>query len=378
MNERRETSTLTKGIVVRLLVLVLFFLARVHARNRLGPWFPREPSPTAHIEGPVAIINGEYYTFGGFYDKGVGGNYWATNELHIYNIQRDEWRYGANGPLNITHTQGATDGVRFLWFAGGFVGDHPGVATVETWRYDAYFDEWIRGPDLPQPRASSALVYDPIAQELHLIGGLHIDRQTNVQNHMVLSVSDALSWSDATADIIYHRQWLMLPKGGLHSRNHYQGVYLEDSIYTVGGQYGHDITIEDVDALDRFDLERKVWVPLENMPEPRSHMEASITLVNGHLIFAGGRNNIAGKDQTNTVYEYEPHCGKSSCWSSLPDLPFYGDTIGVAFFRNVTIPRGKGVQTGDYLFVNSARVPRPKRGVKLIADSWMARVRLSP
>lgn len=86
-------------------------------------------------------------------------------------------------PTAVTHVNAALDGSR-VWFAGGFVGNHPGLTTDAVWQYDAIANSWQEGIPLPETRAGGGLQI--IDGELHYFGGFAADRDTTCGEHWSL------------------------------------------------------------------------------------------------------------------------------------------------------------------------------------------------
>jgi len=76
--------------------------------------------------------------------------------------------------------------------AGGFYGDHPGVASDKVWRYDTVTDTWLEFPSLPEPRASGGIVV--LDGKLHYFGAMSSDRMTDIDTHWTLDLSNPTSW----------------------------------------------------------------------------------------------------------------------------------------------------------------------------------------
>ncbi|KAL6048847.1 hypothetical protein QOT17_020822 [Balamuthia mandrillaris] len=343
------------------------------AGNVLGPWWSRTAPRTSHIEGAIVNINNRMYSFGGFNFS----SFQATSSLYIYDPSSDTWSDGKEGPLAVSHCQGATDGERYLWIAGGFVGNSPGVATNQ--RSSTVVLDSSSGPDLPRARASSATVFDPVGRRLHLMGGLLVDRLTDLDEHLVLDASEPSSWGTFIA---IRREWTILSQPIPTKRNHFQfsnkrtqAVYLRDSLYLIGGQQGHDEELKDLAVLERYDLESESWHEVESMPAARSHMEATLLVVNDRIVVPGGRQNSQKQKHTDTVFEYEPYCGRSTCWSSLRPLPYVMDSATGVFFPNISVTRDGKTLTGDFIFLSSGRTRRKIRPESVVPDSWMTRVK---
>src|SRR5688572_10480888 len=110
-------------------------------------WTVGEEAPFNVYEAAVATIGDSVYVFGGFED--VDRN--ASHAVRVYDATTGAWTRKGDMPKASTHLNAAVLG-RTVWFAGGFVGKHPGPATNEVWRYDIDSDKWSPGPALPEVR----------------------------------------------------------------------------------------------------------------------------------------------------------------------------------------------------------------------------------
>lgn len=267
----------------------------------LGAWKTAAEGPFYHLEGATAVVKGKLYVFTGF----------ASNDLvpgrrvDVYNPKTNIWESQMHPrqrtPLALSHVQAATEG-QYVWLAGGFMGKHPGKPTKQVWRYDTVADTWTRGPDLPSPRAGGALIKQ--GPTLHYFGGLSRDRNTNKKQHWTLDLDNPVSWRTATT----------LPD----ARVHLNGVSVGSMIFAIGGQFRHDTNPVDVNLLHGFNTSTGKWVPLGNLPTPRSHFEQAIVKMRGKIVIIGGRNNQAGEAAVDRVTMYDPAKNE---WSELGTLP---------------------------------------------------------
>lgn len=274
-------------------------------------WTEGPPSALSRLESQTALIGNRLYTFSGFED-GLK----ISPETEIFDLNTSTWASGAPMPLAVTHMGAAlVDGK--VWIVGGFVGDHPGEAVAAVQIYDPNTDSWSRGPDLPSARASGALVYSEGV--LHYFGGLQPDRRTDLNEHLVLRVTDSASgWSQKAA----------LPDG----RNHLGGIAVEGKVYAVGGQFGHDAGVDDLPFMDVYDPELNSWQRLSDLPVDRSHFEAGIFSFEGRIFVVGGRSDDA---YAGDILVYDPN---KDSWDTFCDLPenllapvsrIYGDRLYV-------------------------------------------------
>ncbi|MDX1991647.1 MAG: malectin domain-containing carbohydrate-binding protein [bacterium] len=275
----------------------------------LGPWVQAASSPANHIEGGTAAVNGKMYLFTGFADNSLT----PANRLDVYNPETNVWETVAQPrapmPIAASHIQAAVDG-QYVWLAGGFVGRHPGPPTNQVWRYDTVTDMWAAGPPLPAPRASGALVVN--GRNLHYIGGLSTNRNTDYSTHWVLNLDNLpAGWRTAAP----------LPS----PRNHFNGVVIDGIIYVSGGQFRHDNNPQDVALVHAYNSLTNTWVQKASMPTPRSHAEPGMFLMNDRIVVVGGRNNPGGQATMSSVVQYNP---QTNTWQSLRSLP--GSLIGPA------------------------------------------------
>lgn len=252
-------------------------------------WKTGSPLPIPLLEGATAVINNQLYVFGGF-TLGLQ----ASKQVYIYNLEANQWTQVSEMPTAVTHINAAVDESRSkIWFAGGFVGNHPGPATDEVWQYDARTNSWQEGIPLPESRAGGGLQI--INQELHYFGGFAADRNTTCAEHWSLSLEGGTKWIEKAP--------LTDPRGHLPS------VAIGNKLYAMGGQYGHDIKPKDVDSAHVYDSVKDTWLELARLPEPRSHCEWSTFVVDDYIVMIGGRNNqnrkTLGRNLTEIIKRQE-------------------------------------------------------------------------
>lgn len=302
---------------------------------QLSPWTTGAALPVNHIEGATAVVDGRLYIFGGFTTDDLA----ATTRIDVYNPALDVWETVANPrqpmPMKVSHIIAAVDGAT-VWIAGGYAGDHPGQPTAEVWQYNTVTDEWSTGPALQEPRASGA--FGKIANELHYIGGLS-DRDTTHDDHWVLHLDNlAAGWTSAPP----------VPNG----RAHAAFAAVDQHLYTIGGQFRHDHDPLDLNLVEVYDLTAKTWFNAASLPAPRSHFEPGTTLVEGHIVIVGGRNNtITGEGTLEAVTYYSP---AQNQWFELTALPVGLIAPNAAYVGGRLIVTGGGVvwnvpQTTTYI-----------------------------
>jgi hypothetical protein len=255
---------------------------------------PIAASPLPRFEGQDVAVGGKLYVLGGFVrDLKV------TVRSDVYDPSADTWDRIADLPIAVTHAGFAADG-ETIWMAGGFLGDHPGKAVKDVWRYNLVRDEWTPGPSLPEERASAGLVL--LGRNLHYIGGLKKDRQTDSADHWVLPLEGSSTWTS--------RAPLPMP------RNHLGLAVYDGKIYALGGQYGHDGASHDVDDAHVYDPHTDSWREIASLRRPRSHFEPGTFIAGGKIVIVGGRSNWV-----EVLYDISAYDPVRDAWEELPGLP---------------------------------------------------------
>jgi N-acetylneuraminic acid mutarotase len=268
--------------------------------KRLAAWTPLPDAPFNRYESTVAVLGGQVYYFGGFRNASIQ----ASPEVWVFDPERRIWSRKGDLPALLTHVNAAMLGDT-VWLAGGFVGDNPGPATDQVWRYEWRHDRWTPGPPLPARRGSGALV--ALRGRLHYFGGYGEDRHQSRGEHWVLDRSgpDTMgTWVPAAP----------LPK----PRGHLAGAVLGDRIYALGGTDRHDPDPLDVPWVHRYDDSSGVWTEVAPLPTPRSHFEQSTLVRDGRLVVLGGRDLPGGRESLSDVTEYDPVADR---WLALPPMP---------------------------------------------------------
>jgi N-acetylneuraminic acid mutarotase len=264
------------------------------------PFFPLMVEPAAdnfvgRYAAQAIVSHGKLLMCGGFSSEDLK----ATAVCEAYSPVRNAWERVADMPTPVTHA-GIAEAGGAIWFAGGFVGDHPGPTTSEVWKYHPDTNSWSKGPPLPEKRAGGALV--ALGQELHYFGGVGSDRQKDCGDHWVLSAGTDQGW----------RKRKPMP----NPRNQFGAVALNGLIYAVGGAHGHDYQPVDDTAVHVYHPGDDSWRELTSMPKPRSHIEHGTFIAGGRIFVAGGRSN-----QFQMLYDFSVYDPESNKWENLPALP---------------------------------------------------------
>lgn len=291
-------------------------------RQPPAAWHPAAPSPIARAEGPGVVVNGKLYVVGGFNSRNLD----VTNRHYAYDPQADRWQRLADMPVSNTHIVGAVDGDT-VWYAGGYVGKHPGKAIRDVYKYHVPSDRWTKGPPLPEPRAAGVLVR--LGRNLHYISGLSLDRDTNYGDHWILPLDGVQQWTP--------RAPMPMPRG------HMGAAVLDGKIYVVGGQFHHDNHRRDLAYVHRYDPGPDKWTEMAPLPFAVSHIELSTVVWKGRIYIFGGRSDsktgrlkrladpqpsVLRSTALPDVFAYDP---ASDRWEPQPELPvgLLGPVVGV-------------------------------------------------
>lgn len=276
-------------------------------------WTPGPHSTINQFEGHGAIVDGKLYTFGGYFS--VSPAPFASNQdYQVYNPATHKWTNLGNMPAPETHAGVAVDqSAGIIYFVGGLRGAYPGAASSDVYAYHTRTNTWTTLPSLPMPMsAGSAVLLDG---QLHYMGGnIGEARSTDENLHLVLDLTALAAGGSATWQTA-----APLPD----IRDHASAVVLNNQIYLLGGEIGHDTLHQQQTACYRYDPLDDSWSRIADLPIPRSHSESSTFVYDGKIIIGGGQ--VDDFEVTNTVMEYDPATDR---WTLLPSLPYaLGGTI---------------------------------------------------
>jgi N-acetylneuraminic acid mutarotase len=263
-------------------------------------WAASSDIPFVTYEASPLVADGKLLVFGGFSD--LDRNVWNTGR--VFDPVTRSWSSRAEMPGGRTHVNAVLVG-RTVWFAGGFLGQHPGPATDEVLLYDLDGDTWSKGPPLPQKRGSGALFL--LDNRLHYAGGYSEDRDTPVPDHWVLD----LGAPEAS------REWRPASPVPL-ARGHASAATLGGHAYLIGGAVRHDPHQLDIADVHRYDPATDTWTTVAPLPAPRSHAEPSTFTWQGRIYVVGGRQRTIGVEASPDFSVYDPETDSWTAHTSLP------------------------------------------------------------
>ena len=293
----------TFGMPACRLVMLGVLVASCQKRSIAEPsendaWKALASSPIPTYEAQGAVVGARLFVFGGFYDAATR----ATTRVEAYSVAANAWASLAPMPEAITHAAHASDD-RYVYFAGGFIGNHPGPNTAHVWRYDTVQDSWRALPDLPAPRGGGAAAI--VGRSLHFFGGAvrnGSDWIADADDHWVLSLDSLAVW----------RSRAPLP----NPRNHLAAVSVGETVYAIGGQHLGDEQRGNQASVDAYDSALNQWRAVADMPSARSHVAASVAIWRGKVVVIGGLGQ--GAQQLSDAISYDAVTNR---WNALPSLP---------------------------------------------------------
>lgn len=231
-------------------------------------------------------------------------------------------------PVELTHSPAVADGTT-IWLIGGYVGDHPGPATRNVWKFDTVTRSYSAGPRLPAPRGAGAAAI--VGRELHFFGGTNRAAGSTADpdqpDHWALDLDGGTTW---------------VPRAGLpNPRNHLGGTALNGRVYAIGGQHNENENTGLQAEVHRYDPATNSWTRLADLPKARSHI---VTVArDGQILVLGGTN--PGNSASSDVTAYDP---VSNVWSKLPSLPGGRKTAVAALVNDTVYFTGGSHATSTY------------------------------
>lgn len=264
-------------------------------------WSQKAGNPKARSEAFGGVVNGRFYTFGGYVDS----TYKPTSVGHVYNPATNAWSQLRNLRVASSHVATANDD-RYLYTAGGYPAatatGAQAFATDKAWQYDTVTDTWTALPNLPAARGSMAMAM--VGRSLYAFGGSDASRADR-NDHWALNLDNlAAGWVKKAS----------MPA----ARNHFAAVSINGLIYSVGGQTKQDSqAIYHADVF-RYNPATDAWDTVAPTLAPaRSHANNSVILHQGKILILGGVTNANTTTMAN-VESYDPAGNK---WSVLTALP---------------------------------------------------------
>ena len=261
-------------------------------------WVESTSAPLPRFEGQGEVYQDDLYLFGGFRTEDIT----TTARAHRFDSATGQWEEIAPVPVPLTHAGSTSDG-RYMYLAGGFVGDWKGANTPvsrKVYRYDAETNAWTQMLQLPQARGAGALVR--VGRVLHFFGGL--DHNFNDRGtHWTLDLRRPTVW----------REEPPMP----NARNHLGYALMGTKIYAIGGQKVLNEEEGNIADVHAFDVVSGEWSQVASLPQPRSHTHNSTIVIGGNrLVIVGGATN--GTVTLTDLQEYDP---ANDRWFFIGNMP---------------------------------------------------------
>ncbi len=264
-------------------------------------WQKLPDMPVGKWEAGTVLIDDQLYLFGG-YTAGVR----SSKHSSVFDPSDLSWRQIQDMPSAISHMNAVLDD-RTVWFAGGFKDGYKGHTIAEVWRYDLDKDRYTAAPLLPETRGGGGLAL--VGRQLHFMGGLKADRDTDAADHWVLDLTilergDA-AWKNAAP--------MPVP------RNQFSTVTLAGEIYAIGGQLHHDSMQLDQSRVDIYDPKSDSWRSGPALPKGHSHAEGATFVHDGRIYMLGGHTTPQGgrKSIDRDMLVLRP----GGAWEKFGELP---------------------------------------------------------
>lgn len=266
-----------------------------------------DAAPHARFEGYNIVMGERMYSLGGF-----DADFKPISGVDVYDSQTRTWTtIEGKIPAAETHAGVAEDGSS-IYFAGGYLGElgdgREQPVTRKVWRYDTATNTWDNVAELPGGRGGGALVR--VGRELHYFGGCLADRVTNSGAHWMLQLGKKSSGADDGGE------WIRRPAMP-SPRDHFSAVAVDDRIYAIGGEYGHDVEHSQSKLVHAFDSSTGEWTRLADLNLAKSHAESGTFAYDNKIVIAGGQ--VDDYQPTRDVQEYDILTNSWSTQKSIPE-----------------------------------------------------------
>ncbi len=137
---------------------------------------------------------------------------------------------------------------------------------------------------------------------LHYFGGTGEDRYQEVGDHWALALDGSEAW----------RELAPLP----FPTNHLAGITVDGFIYAVGGQTGHNETLETQSRVQAYDPEFDGWFEVAPLPQSLGHIDNATFELDGRIYVVGGE--VAYGNSSDQVFVYNPEL---DVWEEATPFP---------------------------------------------------------
>ena len=273
-------------------------------------WRQLAPVPTPRTEVAAAAAAGSIYVIAGF-AEGAG----TVSTVEVYDIAGDSWSTGPSLPVAVNHGMAASVKGE-VYAVGGYLG--PGLSNPTSRAFVLRDGEWQELPRMPGARGAGGAAR--ARGKLFVVGGV-------TPNGL------------ATKTFVYNPEtdkWRT--RRGMPTDRQHLGVASDGRrIYAVAGRTGG--LASNLDVAERFNLARRRWRTLPDVPTRRGGLAAAGT-TNGFIVAAGGEAN------EGTFDEVEAFNVERGRWRSLPRMPTARHGLGVVAVGTVIYVLAGGPEPG--------------------------------
>lgn len=302
-----------------------------------GSWQPEISAdgslPIARHEAGFIEVSGKIYLIGGR----------ETAVVDVYDPATKKWSAGGSAPIIMHHFQpvvwngkiyvlGAYQG---KFSVGNLNNSESPVASI--YIYDPQQKSWTKGPAIPRPRGSAAVVV--FNNEIYMMGGI-------INGHQDGWVKWADKFNPATG------VWSQLPDLP-RERDHFQAGVINGKIYLGGGRKTNalgnvfGVTIGEVDVFDPAMLS---WLTLPLSTKLPVTRAGTMTLVVNDELFVIGGEAEAQKTAYNLVQSFNP---KTNTWRNHANMSVGRHGTGAVFFNKKIIIAAGATERGSSGIVSS-------------------------
>ena len=272
-------NPLNTGTFLFLACCLVLIATSLHTATSQDEWESLPDMPVEKWEAGTVVLDDKLYLFGG-YTSGVQ----SSKLSHTFDPKQNSWTRIQDLPSAISHMNMVLDG-RTVWFAGGYKDGYKGHTIAEVWNYDIDKDRYTAAPLLPDTRGGGGLAL--VGRQLHYMGGVKSDRDTDASDHWVLNLDE---WANGHAD------WKTLPPMP-SPRNQFSCVTFNGDIYAIGGQFHHDSEQLDQARVDIYDPDTNTWSSGPSLPKGHSHAEGGTFVHGGRIYMVGGHTTRPGQSK---------------------------------------------------------------------------------
>lgn len=269
------------------------------------------------VEAGGAIVGDELFLFSGYITLPL-----VSGLIEIYDFRNERWAPPVpfEKGLPNSHHGLASDGERYIYFAGGQMGPQAGPCTADASVFDVKTRSWKSFPAIPEGRYAPSVHI--MEGRLHVIAGALPDRYGHADDHWSIAIGDGIALESEW------RSEPPIPHGGHHRGS----VIVNGKLYVVGGQERDVRPIPNdpeytCDWDTPFEImyndvycycpKSKRWDTLAPLPHATSHNEFSTFAHKQYVITAGG---LAGRSEL--IGDIQVYDTINDRWKNIGQLPY--------------------------------------------------------